>query len=729
MGKLGTLLQIGRTFGPRASFQRLNYETQRASGLMLRRMQSVGGWDAWALKRIAPNHSPEDLLRNRRDGHRPFFFSDSRALAPDLKKVLAAHQESLVAEANGVLDGRLPFFGRLSFTCGFPPNWFHNPVTGQNVSPHRPWTGMRFASGFAPDDYGDLKFILEPSRFLFSYPLARAYAVTGDERFPEAFWSAVENWAANSPPMSGPLWICGQESSLRILAWSFALYAFLHSSATTAPRIGLLFSLIAAHAWRTVQTLGYARSQRSNHLFSEAVGLWTAGTLYPELSDASTWQKKGALLLREAVLDQITPDGSYLQDSFNYQRMVLHQMLWTIRLSEIHKIEIDPQIRSRTVAAFDFIRCFVDAQSGHAPNHGSNDGSHILPLTACDYGDFRPLLRLGSTVLNRPVELQPGPWDELALWLCGEPPQSAESEPINSACSTPGYYRIGTRNSWAFVRAGRYTRRPFQADQLHVDLWWRGFNLARDPGTYLYNGEPPWNNGLACAAVHNTVTVDGHDQMRRAGRFLWLDWAQESGQSSPTNANFPDSFQGQHDGYRKLGVTHRRSVHSATEDAWVIVDDLFGAGLHESRLHWLLPDLPFEVSAVSPFCLALSSEEVRFRYNVFCSTSGSGAIVRGGKSVWGNLGNPDGQPHQDERNQLEDEKLLGWESPTYGDLRPTVSLVYTVQAPLPIRIVTVILTDEALLLQQREHELILSSAGSEVHRISLSPQQTLKRSV
>jgi hypothetical protein len=127
--------------------------------------------------------------------------------------------------------------------------------------------------------------------------------------------------------------------------------------------------------------------------------------------------------------------------------------------------------------------------------------------------------------------------------------------------------------------------------------------------------------------------------------------------------------------------------------------------------------------------LALSSEEVRFRYNVFCSTSGSGAIVRGGKSVWGNLGNPDGQPHQDERNQLEDEKLLGWESPTYGDLRPTVSLVYTVQAPLPIRIVTVILTDEALLLQQREHELILSSAGSEVHRISLSPQQTLKRSV
>jgi hypothetical protein len=727
VGKLGTLLQIGRTFGPRAGLQRLSYETQRASGLMLRRMQSVRGWDAWALKRIAPNHSPEGLLRNRREGDRPFFFADPRTLAPELKKILAAHEESVVAEANRVAEGSLPFFGRLSFDCGFPPRWFQNPVTGQSVSPQRFWTGMRFAA--APDDYGDLKFILEPSRFLFSYPLVRAYILTGDERFPEAFWTAIENWAANSPPMSGPLWICGQESSLRILAWSFALHAFLHSPSTTAPRTALLFSLIAAHAWRTMSTLGYARSQRSNHLVSEAVGLWTAGTLYPELSDASIWQKKGALLLREAVLDQITPDGSYLQDSFNYQRMVLHQLLWTIRLAEVYKTALDPQIRSRTAAAFDLIQRFVDVHSGHAPNHGSNDGSHILPLTACDYCDFRPLLRLGSTILNRSCELQSGPWDELALWLCGKYSLSAQSEITNAASSTPGYYRIGSKNSWAFVRAGLYTRRPFQADQLHVDLWWRGVNLARDAGTYLYNGEPPWNNGFAGTAVHNTVTVDRQDQMRRAGRFLWLDWAQASGQSSARKADFSDSFQGQHNGYRKLGVTHRRSVHCVTEDAWVIVDDLSGTGQHESRLHCLLPDLPFEVSSVSPFCVTLSSKEIRFRYNILCNTSGNAAIVRGGKSLLGNLGNPDSHPHQEEQDQQHDQSLLGWESPTYGELCPALSLVYSAQAPLPVRIVTVILADQALQIQQRERELTLSYAGSELYRVGLIAEQTLKRNV
>jgi len=721
MSKLGTLFQIGRTFGVRDGFLRLEYELRRGSGLMSRRMQSVQGWECWDLKHIAPKTSPEDLLNIRRQGDRLFFFSDARSLAVELKKILGAEgEESAIAEANRILEGHLPYFGRLSFACGFPPKWFENPVTGQRVSPRRPWTQMRFASGFTADDYGDLKFILEPSRFLFVYPLARAYAMCGDERFPEAFWSAIENWAANSLPMSGPLWICGQESSLRILAWSFALYAFLHSPATTPQRLALLLSMIAAHAWRAMQTLGYARSQRSNHLFSEAVGLWTAGTLYPELKDAAAWQKQGARLLQEAVLDQITPEGAYLQDSFNYQRMVLHLLFWTLRLSEIHKIDLDPEIRARTAAAFRFIGEFVDSESGRAPNHGSNDGSNLFPLAACDYGDFRPLLRLGSCVLDRPAALQPGPWDEAALWLCGKPTklqrESVCQEPAPPVSSRAGYHRIGSENSWALVRAGHYTRRPFQADQLHVDLWWHRLNLARDAGTYLYNDEPPWNNGLAGAAVHNTVMVDRRDQMRRAGRFLWLDWAQASGRSfsssvSDTTKEFPDCFEGEHDGYRRLDVKHRRMVQCVTEDAWVIVDDLLGAGEHELRLHWLLPDLPLSVTTNSPFSARLSAGHVSFRWNVFSSSPASAAIVRGGKNVVGTIG-------------WGDEELLGWESPTYGELCPSVSLVYFVKAPLPVRMVTVILAGDELQLRQSDNNLVLSRADAQVYLVSLAPAQT-----
>ncbi|MGA8621348.1 MAG: alginate lyase family protein [Candidatus Sulfotelmatobacter sp.] len=732
MGKLGAMLQVGRTFGVRDGMLRLEYELRRGSGLMSLKMRSVQGWDPWRLTRISPDVTSEEMRAARRDGTRRFLFTDPRALGTTIKKIIwTGGEESILTEANRILAGNLPFFGQLSFACGFPPQWFQNPATGEAVSPQQVWTQMRFAS----PAYGDLKFTLEPSRFLFVYPLVRAYALSGDERFPQAFWNAIEDWAHHSPPMAGPLWICGQECALRILALSFALHAFIHSPSTTNERFALLVSMIAAHAWRTAQTLSYARSQRSNHLISEAVGLWTAGTLYPELREATVWQNLGADLLQKAVLDQITPEGVSQQHSFNYQRMILHLLLWTLCLAEIHNSPLHEDVRQRTQAAFDFIRSWVDPVSGFTPNYGSDDGSLILPLALGAYRDFRPLLQLGAAILNRPP-LQPGSWDEAALWF-GVKTLAAEKTGAPKKTASPpapvetGYFRLGDENSWALIRAGRYTRRPFQADQLHVDLWSHGINLARDAGTYLYNGAAPWNNGFAGTSIHNTITVDHRDQMRRAGRFLWLDWAQASGRlsSSPSNSA-AERFEGEHDGYRNLGVRHRRMVQWLHGAGWVIVDDIKGLGAHNVRLHWLATDLPYEISN-SPFQVTFATKQSAIRWNIFSSIPGSTAVIRAGKQATIHKeieATPNFVPA--------DMQLLGWEAPTYGNLRPAISLVYETQSQLPVRIVTVILTDERCNLQAgsdaENDQIVVSRTGSfdkfpdssEVYRVSLAASPT-----
>ena len=147
------------------------------------------------------------------------------------------------------------------------------------------------------------------------------------------------------------------------------------------------------------------------------------------------------------------------------------------------------------------------------------------------------------------------------------------------------------------------------------------------------------------------------------------------------------------------------------------MDDLLGVGEHELRLHWLLPDLPFEVIADSPFSLVLSAEKVRFRWNVFSSSPDSAAIIRGGKNVAGDMVCRD-----------EDEELLGWESPTYGERCPAVSLLHRVQAPLPVRMVTAILAGEVLQLRQSDRQLVLSRDASQVYQVSLAPVQTLSAS-
>jgi asparagine synthase (glutamine-hydrolysing) len=671
------------------------------------------------------------MLASRRDGSRPFFFADAQSLAPALKAIIGREgQDRMLGEAEQVLSGHLPFFGQLSYATEFPPQWFRNPITGQSVSPGDPWIRMRFASS----SHGDLKFILEPSRFLFVYPMD---ASNGDERFPQAFWQAIDDWAIRNPPMEGPLWICGQECSLRILAWCFALHAFIHSPSTTPERASRLVSMIAAHAWRTAQTLDYARSQRSNHLISEAVGLWTTGTLFPELVEAKAWQNLGAELLHEAVVDHITPAGVSQQHSFNYQRMILHQLLWTLQLSKICNAPLHRIIHERTQAAYDFMSAWVDQRSGSAPKYGADDGSLILPLANGAYQDFRPLLQLGARILDRPT-LKPGPWDEAPLWFgANERENSRVTVPAHAQVSSDtGYFRLGNAESWALIRAGNYTRRPFQADQLHVDLWWKGLNLARDAGTYLYNASPPWDNALARTAVHNTVTINQEDQMLRAGRFLWVDWAQACGQIS-TSEGIADRFVGEHNGYRRFGVTHRRCVRWLSGLGWVIIDDLGGSGEHDLCLHWRTADLPFEVADstiefnMSMVDLTLNeartneirNNEMRFKWSTFSSAPGSAGIIRAGNYEMKVAGPPRNHPAA---------HLLGWEASTYGDLRPAISLVYQTRSQLPVRFVTVLLTGSESRLEKHNDQIVIfcsphddrgptHSEQTECCRVSLTP--------
>lgn len=702
-------MQVGAAFGIRDGALRVGYEVGRKCGLLSRRIRAMEGWDRWSLERIAPGTTGDDLLRSRRSGGVPFFFKDARTLGSRLQFAeTEVGRNQVLDQVEGILRGNLPYFGRLAFANTFPPDWFRNPATGEKVAPDRPWTTMRFAS----PDYGDLKFILEPSRFLFTYPLLRAYALSSQERFSEAFWQAVEAWAMHSPPMSGPLWICGQESSLRILAWSFALNALLNSAATSPERVERLAGMVAAHAWRAQQTLGYARSQRSNHLISEAVGLWTAGALFPEFKQAFAWRRLGAQLLEEAVRDQFTPEGVHLQYSFNYQRMVLQLLLWALRLSKIHGECLPGVVRDRTEAALAFTRTFVDPASGKVPNYGANDGSLILPLTNCEYGDYRPVLRLGDAVLGGSSDLGPGPWDEVAVWFGGDAlagtSRNSQTQPPSSAVT--GFHRLGSRDSWAMVRAGKYQRRPFQADQLHVDIWHRGVNIASDAGTYLYNGGPPWDNALARTVVHNTITIDGRDQMTRAGRFLWVDWAQATGRSfSSRGDGDADSFEGQHDGFRALGIVHHRTVHQVADQVWIILDDILGTGEHDIRLHWLVPDVPVESFTAAPFHAVFRSESVEFLWDVFASSSVIGRLVREGKPL----------TPGDEFGALE---TSGWDSPTYGELRPAVSLIVDARSPLPVRLITVLRLKDDLRLESNGDEIAIWHSESELCRVSLAPQ-------
>jgi len=207
--------------------------------------------------------------------------------------------------------------------------------------------------------------------------------------------------------------------------------------------------------------------------------------------------------------------------------------------------------------------------------------------------------------------------------------------------------------------------------------------------------------------------------MRRAGRFLWIDWAQASGQLFSSSGEFGlDRFEGEHDGYRSLGVKHSRVVQWLKGEGWVIVDDIEGAGEHDVRLHWLTPDLPYVVSD-APFRVVFRSGEAQIRWSIFASVPGGAGVLRAGIRAWAD---------STQRHTDADTQLLGWESLTYGDLRPAVSLIYETRSQMPVRFVTAVLTGERCRVAADGGELVILKDGSreesrdssELYRVRLS---------
>jgi hypothetical protein len=594
--------------------------------------------------------------------------------AENLRSVLGRQGvQRTLAEADEIVQGRVRLFGG-------PPVFLQLQIPG----PLAHWTAYELGSASLPawgesaaDE--DIKFTWEPARFGWVYTLGRAYRLSGEERYASAFWEYVERFLHANPPFLGPNWSSAQEVAIRLIALAFGLKLFAGSPHTTPLRREKLVGSIAIHAARLPVTIVYGLAQNNNHLLSEAAALYTAGVALPNHPQADQWRALGWRWFNYGLQKQIDKCGAYVQHSTNYHRMLLQLALWFRRVAALDGRSLPMASLERLSAATRWLATLVDAESGCVPNLGPNDGAYIQPLTACSFEDYRPVVQAACLVFLGWQPFSKGIWDEISLWLGKEDQVPiVEREVKGAILATPHILRSLNGDSWIYLRIAEFNGRPGHADQLHLDLWRRGVNLACDPGTYRYTALPPWDNALTAAAVHNTLTVNGRDQMIRRGRFLYLERA--NAQVLEAEPGLPGTWQklvAQHDGYRRLGVLHRRGV-TALEDGWLVEDALLpmGESRHSSseqfqvRLHWLLPDLPWYLNGTT---LAITSHGQRIDLSIEPGLGvGSDALqvclARAGKRIAGHG---------------EVESTWGWLSPTYGQKIPALSFAINAQVGLP----------------------------------------------
>ena len=578
--------------------------------------------------------------------------------------------DQAVSQANELIAGSVRLFGGEPVALDLQP-----------TPPLYPWSD--YERGLTGHGVQDIKLLWEPARFNWAVQLLRAYHFTHNEEYPEAFWNHLETFLAGNPPYLGPNWISGQEAAIRIISWSFVIKGIAASPSSTPQRMQSLAHAIALHADRIPPTLIYARSQNNNHLLSEAAGLYTAGLLLPRHPRAKEWRHAGWAWFNRGLLRQLEPDGAYIQQSINYHRVMLHLALWVNTLAKSSGEIWPPASLERLRAAAAWLRQRVDSKNGNVANFGHNDGANLFPMG--DYADFRSTVQAAGMAFEGRPGLVPGVWDELSERLGLRVVIRAGGPIIDQQTPAAGeFYRdssgaiLRNAQTWVGLRAGHFTHRPGQSDQMHVDLWWHGQPVTLDAGTYRYSADAPWDNGLAGGLVHNSVTVDGKEPMTRAGRFLWLDWDQAA-----IGTCIPSEMVAEREGYRKLGVRHRRSVKLVENGLWKITDDFSpvgrNSGPHLYTLHWLFPDWPYQLNGN---LLSLDSPNGSIQVSVDCSAPDQPQLhqqlIRAGLLQIGEGDFP---------------AVLGWWSPNYNQKLPALSLRGSFLGRFPARLTTFIALD------------------------------------
>ncbi|MBL8089388.1 MAG: alginate lyase family protein [Anaerolineales bacterium] len=673
--KIKNLASLYRQLGFRWSAFRLAYAFRLRTGLI--RLQTPQyKWTDRPLNFWLKKNIPSDIeaYAQYRKNNSPKFFFDSNVGARSSRPTW--NTQPAIDETDKLLSGEIKYFSHQFHKIGFPPNWHTDPVSNLQSPKNKHWSQITddyvvARSGVKHHDeaishykevasspknksgdsqrHVDIKFIWEPNRFAFVYTLVRAYAGTQDEKYAQAFWTLIEDWAKHNPPNTGANWKDGQEISLRLMAWVFGYYAFIHSPLTTPQRIADFTIFVAAQAERIYKNIDYAISTKSNHTISEAFGLWMISLLFPELKDSEKYFSLGKKILEEEI-KQIFPDGSYSMYSLNYHRFILHIYLYAIRLGEINHFPLSTNIKQSVSKSIDYLSQLIDPQTGQIPFYGSNDGALVLPLNNCDFTDFRPLLQLGSYITKKELLFESGAWDEDIFWLCDltpNPSPKRRGERLSSptgrmAGDEGGTYILKNTNSKAIIHCRDFKSRPSHADQLHLDLGLGNQNIAIDAGTYLYSGEGLWRNGLAHTSAHNTVIVDDKDQMSMVSRFTWTNWSKGKVLGHKENL-----WHGEHDGYKP--VIHQRKVMSLDLDRWLVIDTLNANESHNYKLHWLLSDFPYEQKLNS---ILLSLDSVKYKMQIgVVNGKGDLSLVR-----------------------ADENSTRGWRSRYYGHKEPAISV-------------------------------------------------------
>ncbi len=596
-----------------------------------------------------------------------FFFSPDAVpgLCAQLRQLFPETAKHIVERAERICTHGFDLLGYEGVDYGAEIDWHCDQVHGKRA-PRVPWFQVKYLD-FA--EVGDSKVTWELNRHQHLVTLAKAYRLSGNQKFAAEIFRQWHHWHGENPYPIGINWASSLEVAFRSLSWLWVYFLLAESPAMPSGFRDEWLRALAV-AGRHIDHYLSTYFSPNTHLLGEAVALFFIGTLCPEIPAARRWQDCGWKIVQQEAERQVQSDGLHFEQSTYYHVYALDFFLHSAVLASVNLIQVPAQFDRTIERMLDALAAL--ARSGCVPRLGDDDGGRLFDALRNRTEHLLDPLVTGAVLFGRGdlKTLAGGPREE-TLWLLGA---AGMEELTRLSAATPAISSVAMRAAGLYVMSGDDPRRTLvvdagphgahsaghgHADALSVTASSGGRDLLIDSGTFEYVGADGERDHFRGTRAHNTLLVAGQDQAEPRGPFSWGRLPRVDAEGWIAGKTF-DLFVGSHDGYSRLAnpVVHRRFVFALKSGFWLVRDLALGYGEYPLDLFWHL----------GPELKADSTQQ-----NVFLCDGDGLQFVTAEGHVW--------------RQSIEEHP----HSPVYGRKENHHVLHFSAQAQLPAEFVTVIL--------------------------------------
>ena len=429
--------------------------------------------------------------------------------------------------------------------------------------------------------FKDEEWVFMLNRHKFWTFLAKAYHLTKNEKYINAFINQINSWIDNVDINNLEFKDCSRtiEMGLRCINWIKTLEIFEIDYKFNDELKNKIYNSLKEQCDILIKVYDDFRTL-SNWGVLQNCGLITF-SFYFKLTDTDYFKIPLERLEHQCKI-QILPDGIHWEQSPMYQNEVLNCLLETAVQFKKHDLEI-PAFIKENIKKIGMANLLMKKPNHHQPMQGDSDDT-----------DLRDIITRCSAILED-EELKFGGFSEIdfeSIWELDE--KSIKKYPylktkapknVSVALKNSGNYYL--RNSfeengnYLWFYCGSIGSGHGHAELLHFDLSYNGEDFFIDSGRYTYVEGNPTRIELKNCYSHNTVIVDDN---------LFTEFNGSWGiKKSPLILNSYYDFNNEYDyvdgghlGYLNLSspVISFRKIFYLKPDLWIITDEFSANNSH-----------------------------------------------------------------------------------------------------------------------------------------------------